>query len=452
MSGSTRRRTFVKHIGLAGLTLPSTLPRLVRAASANDTVRHASVGGAGRPWVDVRNFAKAKGFDLVAVCDVDARRVSGPKKMFEKARVYQDWRRLLEKEATAIDSVNVGTPDHMHAPITMAALEEGKAVYCQKPLTHDVHESRQLRRAADRTGLPTQMGIQNHSRVEYRMAVGALRAGVLGKIRRVHLWSNKPPRKYRPTGPRPPGNDALPSSLAWDLWLGTAPSRPFVAGVYHPDWWRGWRAFGGGWLGDMGCHIFDPMYEGLSLTSPRWVRAEVEKAWTKDPARFTEVYPQWQIVDYEFPPTDRTAGPLRVTWSDGGRYPPEEAKQLLGGQDFPQEGGLYIGDRGAMLLPHVGGPQLLPREKFRDADWPSEEGTNHMVQFIDAVRGRDEPSAPFRYSAPLAEAVLLGTVAVRVPGRTLQWNADDLSIPNVPIANRHLRRTYRDGWHFGGLG
>jgi len=259
-------------------------------------------------------------------------------KKFPNARRYQNWRELLDKEGDKINSVNVSTPDHMHALITMAAINKGKHVYCQKPLTHDVYEARQVAEAAAKAGVTTQMGIQVNASIGYRMAVQIIRDGAIGKVKQVYAWSNKPVGNYRPTGPRPPGEDPAPATLDWDAWLGTAPLRPYKRGVYHPTWWRGWQDFGVGWLGDMGCHIVDTPYQALRLGSPVNVRAEVEPAWRDTPSRRTETWPTWQIVRYTFPGTELTAGQtIQFIWSDGYKYHPTECASTSTTTSFPRK-------------------------------------------------------------------------------------------------------------------
>ncbi|MDP7287905.1 MAG: Gfo/Idh/MocA family oxidoreductase [Phycisphaerae bacterium] len=453
-SKMTTRRTLLKSTTAAGL-MAFPLARIGRAAKPNSKVQHASIGVGGMGWGDVNQFASHPNAEIVAICDVDTRRLAAAAKKFPNARKYQDWRQLLEKEGDKVDSVNVTTPDHMHAPITMTALGMGKHVYCQKPLTHDVYQARQIAAAAKRAAVVTQMGIQLSSSVGARMSVEMLRKGAIGKVKEVFLWSNKSPGKYRPVGPRPKKTDPVPGELDWDAWCGTAPVRPYVRGVYHPSWWRGWLDFGCGWLGDMGCHIMDMPYRALGLGMPIAVKAQVEPKWRDDPARRVETFPTWQIVRYTYAGTDLTAGKtVDITWSDGFKYPPAEfQKNLLEGRKYPAQGALLIGEEGVMLMPHGSGPILYPSEKLKGVARPKPKPQNHYRQFIDAILGKNggKTQASFNYAGPLSEMVLLGTVALQFPDKTLKWDASNMKVTNIKGAERYIRQACRKEWRVKGL-
>jgi hypothetical protein len=373
-------------------------------------------------------------------------------KRFPNARRYQDWRELLDSEDDKIDTVSVSTPDHMHAPITMTAINKGKHVYCQKPLTHDVCEARRIAAAAAKAHVVTQMGIQVNASIGYRMAVKMIQEGIIGKVKRVYAWSNKPVGNYRPLGPRPTGEDIVPATLDWDAWLGTAPVRPYKHGVYHPTWWRGWQDFGVGWLGDMGCHILDTPYLALKLGAPIGIRAQVEPAWRDTSSRRTETWPTWQIVRYTFAGNELTADKtLELTWSDGDKYPPDHLRQHIDNHEFPKQGSLLLGETGTLLLPHGGGPQLFPQRTFKGFKRPKLASRNHYHHWVDACRHKNKTVAGFNYAGPLTEVVLLGTVALRCPDRELVWDAAQMKITNLPGANQYLRRLYRTGWTVAGL-
>jgi len=447
------RRSFLKSATTASL-LVGPLRRVTRAVSANGKIQHAAIGVGGMGWGDISQIGSHPNVEIVAICDVDTRRMANAAKAFPDARRYQDWRELLEQEGDKVDSVNVTVPDHMHAPIAMSALNRGKHVYCQKPLTHDIYEARQLSAAAKKAGVVTQMGIQLSSTIGNRMAAGMLADGVIGKVSQAHLWSNKDSGRYRPKGPRPTKTDPVPAEVNWDWWLGAAPERPYVHNTYHPTWWRGWQDFGCGWLGDMGCHIMDMPYRALGLGLPLAIHAEVEPEWRDDPARRVETFPTWQIVRYTFPGTDRTSGDsIDVIWSDGYKYPPEELTQRMDGRNFPKQGALLIGEEGVMLAPHGGGPQFFPGEKFKAVARPKLKPMNHYHEFINAIQGKPEATlqASFDYAGPLTEMVLLGTVALRFPNQDLKWDATNLSVTNVDDAHRFVRRSYREGWDVTGL-
>ncbi|MHC4298243.1 MAG: Gfo/Idh/MocA family protein [Planctomycetota bacterium] len=451
MSSRINRRKFLQRSLGAGLGA-AFLPRLGAAGSPNGKIQHASIGVGGMGWGDIQQIGSHPVVEIVAICDVDTARMAAAARKFPNARRYQHWRELLAEEGDRIDSINVSTPDHMHAPITMSAVNRGKHVYCQKPLTHDVYEARRIAEATSRAGVVTQMGIQANATIGYRMAAKMIRDGAIGRVKRVYAWSNKPAGNYRPTGPRPAGQDPVPATLDWDAWLGTAPVRPHKLGVYHPTWWRGWQDFGVGWLGDMGCHIIDTPYMALGLGSPVRISAEVEPAWRDTPSRRNETWPTWQVVRYTFAGNEMTAGTtLDLTWSDGDKYPPDHVRKHIDGREFPKQGSLLIGENGSLLLPHVAGPQLFPAERFKGYSRPKIAPRNHYHHWIDACLGKAETSAGFDYAGPLTEVILLGTVALHVPDRELTWDAEQIKVTNLPKANEYIRRRYREGWEVAGL-
>lgn len=413
-----------------------------RRVAPSETVLHACVGAGGMGASDLASFAQHPFVRIVAIADVDLARAEAWREKFPGVRIYQDWRRLLEREKE-LDSLNVSTPDHMHAPIAMAAMQRGLHVYVQKPLTHDLYEARQLTRMARERGLVTQMGIQIHSLAEYRQAVQVLRRGLIGKMREVHLWSDK---SWGDPEPLPAREDPVPEGFDWDGWLGVAEWRPFIGGgYYHPANWRRRLDFGTGTLGDMGCHIFDPVFLGLALTAPRTVRSEgpAPNAWN------------WATdgrVEYVFPGTAYTAGPeVRLTWYDGRQKPPRAVVALLEGDPLPAQGSVCVGTEGVMLLPHIGWPRLYPRRRFEGVRLPEVEAGNHYTLFLEAVRGRGSTTAGFDYAGPLTETVLLGCVASRFPKTTLAWDSERLRFTNESEANRFVRRRYRRGWEVRGL-
>jgi hypothetical protein len=350
---------------------------------------------------------------------------------------------MLKREGDSVDAVVIATPDHSHAPAAMSAIKMGKHVFCEKPLAHDVYEVRQLTLAARNACVATQMGIQKHGDTAYREAVKILRKGVLGRIREWHAWS-----KARYTSPgmmRPAGEDPVPPDLIWDLWIGVAPMRPYKTKVYHPGLWRAWKDFGGGALGDFGCHILDPLFTAVELHAPRTIRAEA-------PETNEEVWPCWSIVHYEFPGNKRTEGKtLPVTWYDGGKRPPRALAPLPEGEELPEDGSIVIGEDGVMVLPHCAEARLYPVHRFRDFRRPKTEPLNLYAEWVDACKGRHPTSAGFDYAGPLTEAVLLGNVASRFPGKTLEWDSPQLCVTNLPEANACLRRPYRQAWRIPGL-
>jgi predicted dehydrogenase len=410
------------------------------AAAPSETLYHASFGASGMALADIRSLTASRHVQLVAVADVDLRNTAEVKKQFPCVKVYQDWRELLDKEKN-LDSVNVSTPDHMHAPITMRALQRGLHVYTQKPLTQTIYEARQLSRLARAKGLVTQMGIQIHSHPIHKAVVATIHDGVIGKVKEVHSWSG---RRWGDRAPRPDREDPVPAGLNWDFWLGVATARPFLANYYHPGEWRKRLDFGTGTFGDMGCHILDPVFTALALTAPESVRSE-GGAPNAD---------NWGVdsqVRYLFPGTAHTTDRLVLNWYDGEQRPPAEAKALIGERPLSDQGSIYVGTEGVLYSPYIDPPVLLPAEKFKDHKLADPGGDDHYLQFVEACRGNGKTSAPFDYSGPLTESVLLGCLATRFPMTTLEWDAAGLRIINLRAANQFVRRRYREGWGAEGL-
>lgn len=448
------RRTFIGHVAVAGAALPALAPPLARAASPNGKLNLAGIGVGGKGWGDINSTSTKQ--NVVAFCDVDkvamSRGGDKPKKAkggypvaaerWPKARRYQDWRKLLD-EGNDVDAVTVSTPDHMHAPISMTAMSLGKHVYCQKPLTHTVHEARQMQKLAAEAKVVTQMGNQHHSGLGYRMLVQIIRDGGIGKVREAHAWSNRP---IWPQGMgRPEGADSVPDSFDWDLWLGVAPARPYKKATYCPFVWRGWLDFGTGAQGDMACHIMDPVFWSLDLTAPRLI-------WSESPTPNAESYPQWSTIRYEFPGTPLTTeSTIPVTWYDGGRKPDDALAELPKGLSLPSNGSLFIGEKANLLCPHGGAPRLYAKGEAVKYDYPKLEKNNHYMQWTMACLGEGKTSSPFSYAGRLTEMVLLGNIAMRLPQAKLQWDSANLSFTNTPEANKYIRKEYRKGWDIPGL-
>jgi predicted dehydrogenase len=435
------RRSALKRLAAAGLAAPFVF-RAHAGAAPSETLLHASFGANGMALSDIGSLTASKHLKLVAVAEVDLKRVAQVKNRFPDVKVYQDWRELLDKEK-GLNSVNVSTPDHMHAPITMRAMQQGLHVYTQKPLTQTIYEARQLKKVAADKKLVTQMGIQIHSAAEHRTVVATIQAGTVGKVKEVYSWSGKDwgeGEKHR----RPEHTDPVPADLKWDFWLGVAAERSFIGdGYYHPGNWRKRLDFGTGTFGDMGCHILDPVFGSLALTAPKSVRSEGgspnDDSWGLEGE-----------VKYVFPGTKYTTETLTLTWYHGNRRPPAEIQKLVGGQ-VPLQGSIYVGTEGVLYSPYIAMPVLLPAEKFKDYKLPKQGGQDHYLQFVEACRGNGKTSAPFDYAGPLTESVLLGCLATRFPKTTLGWDAAKLSVTNVTEANRFVRREYRKGWEVDGL-
>jgi len=436
------RRSLLKLLGTTAATAPFVTSRLMARSPAN-TVRHACFGAGGQAWSDLTQIANCKNVEIVAVCDVDLNQMAQAKQRLPNARFYQDWRELLDKEANHLDSVNVSTPDHMHAPIGVSAMQLGKHVYGQKPLAHDLHEVRRMTELAAEKNVVTQMGIQCHATAYYRIAAQVMRDGAIGKIREIHSWCAK---SWGDTVSKPDTTDPIPEGLDWNQWLGVCAERPFIGGeYYHPGNWRKRLDFGTGTLGDMGCHIFDPLFMGLGLGAPVAVRSE-------GPAPDTWNWALDGKVTYQFKGTPLTAGgTLDLFWYDGAANPPAEIIAQTGKTELPQSGSILIGTEGVMLLPHYQLPELSPAEKFKDYPLPRVSGHNHYGQFIDACRGEDKTTADFAYAGPLTEAILIGGIASRFPNTTLRWHSKELKF-DLPAANAWVRRKYREGWRMADLG
>ena len=420
---------------------------------ANEKLNHACIGVGGMGWGDLHNLKSHKWVQIVAMCDVDRNHLERAAKLVPGVRTYTDWRELLAKEGDRIDSANVTVPDHMHAAITLGALKRKKHVYCQKPLCHDVTECRAVAQAAKQAGVVTQLGTQAASGIGDRMGVQLMRKGVIGKIKRAILCSNRPGavEHYRLKGPRPEKGTPPPAHLAWNLWIGTAPMREFAPRIYHPTIWRAWQDFGTGWSGDIGCHILDAVWKGLGLTAPTSVVAEVQRSWRLSPKRRADTWPQGDHITWTFPASEKTDGELTAEWFDGDFYPPEDVRKMAETTNYPPESAMLIGTEGAMLLRHGGGPRLLPSEKFKGYKYPKLPGRNHYHHFVDACLGGEMCESHFGVTGPMAETVLLGTVAIRVPNTTLAWDAAKMKIANSADAQKLLRRTYRKGWEVAGL-
>jgi len=446
------RRDFLRQSLVASAAFG--VPALVRGANLNSRVQMATIGVNGKGYGDLHNFFQHEKVKYVGFCDIDARAFEKADKLIPGVPHFADFREMFAKLGDTLDAVDIATPDHMHALPAVEAMKRGKHVYCQKPLAHTVWECRQLQLWAAKKGVVTQMGNQIHSAVEYRMATRLIREGAIGKVREVHSWlaytGNERTRLLEP----PVASAPVPSEVKWDLWLGGAPKRAY-APVYHPFAWRDWQDFGGGALGDFGCHILDPVFTSLGIRTPTAVTAD-------NTGVNRHVWPTAQTIRYTFPGTEFTAGPtLKVTWSDGGLRPDRKLAKLPPELDLPKNGSLFIGEKGNMVLPHVGGPRLYPLDEFKGFAYPKDiKGLNHYHRFVDAILGGTKTSDGFDYAGPLAETVQLGNIATRAvppppPQRgsnvakeplQLQWDGPNLRFKNSDVANALLTKSYRPGW------
>lgn len=453
-----KRRTFIKSTAaLAAASVLSGCGETDTAVTAQTTaslseVRTAHIGVGNMGLEDLQAVASHAKVKVIALCDVDSRYLKAASELFPEAKTYQDYRVMLDELSGSIDAVIVSTPDHTHAPAALAAMERNKAVYCQKPLTHYVSEARALRKVANDKGLVTQMGIQVHSFHDYLLATHLIQSGIIGKVKRVRAWS---PKNWGTDAPEPTTTNPVPDYLDWNLWLGTSAERPFTEGVYHPGNWRQLVDYGCGTLGDMGVHIFDTPYNALALDVPLTVKTEC-----RPPNGFG--YPVNNVVTYTFPGTDFTTEAFEWVWYDGPGAPPANHPELRlpDGEALPDQGALFIGTEGTLLLPHfMEPPRKIVDEHYvdisteiakaeRDNDMPAAvrdyaaESPKHYHQFIDTLLGNATTTASFDYAARLTETILLGTIAGRFPGETLHWNNATASFEEEK-ANQYLSGDYR---------
>ena len=414
----------------------------------SDQVNVAAIGAGGMGGGDIATVSKL-GANIVALCDVDDVRAAGSFNAFPKARRYKDFRSMLDKEAKHIDAVTVGTPDHVHAVAAMAAIRARKHVYVQKPLTHTLHECRALSTAAKEAGVMTSMGNQGHATEGARLTNEWIQAGVIGDVREVHVWSDRAGKLWKQGIGRPLDSPPVPATLDWDLWLGPVRERPYNP-AYAPVSWRGWRDFGTGALGDMGCHIIDHPVWALKLGAPTTVESRTTldgSVLPGDKPNF-ETFPIAALIYFDFPARD-TMPPVRMTWYDGGIMPPAPS-DLPSGQRLPDNGVLYIGSRGKMYhSSHGGMPTLLPGsllEQARTVPRTMERSPGHYEEWVNACRGGKRPTASFDYSGPMTETVLLGVLSLRAPGMRLQWDAEQQMVNNAPQLNQFIHTEYRKGW------
>ena len=393
------------------------------------------VGGQGG---GVLNDLKSE--SVVALCDVDWGKAAHTARAFPKAERFQDYRVLLEKRKD-IEAVVIATPDHMHAPITVAALRAGKHVYVEKPMAHTIEEARVMTRLAKETGLVTQMGNNGHAGEGLRLTREWIQAGAIGAVREVRAWSDRAGKWWKQPAERPADRPPVPSGLDWDLWLGAAPARPYHP-AYHPFQWRGWFEFGTGALGDMAVHNMDPAFYALDLGAP------VAAACESSPLG-AETYPAWQILTLEFA-AQGSQPALKVLWYDGGKLPPKP-EHVGEEMDLPDNGIYFVGDQGTMVCGGwSGAPRLFPeqrREEFKLPPRTIPRSPGHRVEWVQACKAKkpEMAQAGFAYSGPFTEALLVGNLATRLQKR-IAWDATALRATNAPEADALIRKAYRRGF------
>lgn len=436
MSERIARRTFLKGAaaGACGLLFLRD-SKLAFGYEANEKLDIAIIGCGGRGRNNLDALA-GTGQNIVALCDVDERITADALKAYPKAKVYADFREMLEKMHRQIDAVAVSTPDHTHAPAAAMAMRMGKHVYCEKPLTHTIYEARMLRDLARKHKVATQMGNQGTALDGLREAVEVIRAGAIGQVYEVHVWSNRP---IWPQGVnRPTDTPPVPKELHWDLWLGPAPARPYNP-CYQPFNWRGWIDFGTGAPGDMGCHTLNMPFMALDLRNPIAVEAEVHEM-TK------EAYPKQSIVRYSFGERNGLR-PLRLTWYDGGLKP---SPDVLFGREMPGSGVVLIGEKGTLYSPDDYGAryELLPEDNFTDfkKSAPSlPRSPGHHEEWVRACKGGEKTMSNFDYASALTETMLIGNLAV-VTGETIYWDPKGMRAINCPKADYYVNPPCRKGW------
>jgi predicted dehydrogenase len=439
-AGRLSRRTLIKQTAAVGLFtfVPKSVLGNPNQPSANDKLNIACVGVGGKGHSDATSVSSQ---NIVALCDVDDRLAARTFEMFPKARRYRDFRQMLEKQKD-IDAVMVATPDHTHALIALTAMKMGKHVYCQKPLTHTVEETRLMRKVAAEMKVATQMGNQGQASEQTRLIQEFIADGAIGPVRQVHVWTDRPMQGvfgvYWPQGvDRPTDAPSAPEHLDWDLWLGPASRRPYHP-AYHPFKWRGWWDFGTGALGDIGCHAMDPVFRALKLGYPLSVQACCTRV-------NAESYPVASMVTYEFPSRGKMP-PVTVTWYDGGLKPPRP-EELESGQMMDTGGTLYVGDKGKIL-----NGQIIPETKMKDYTLPAKtlpRSIGHYEEWIEACKGGKPAGSNFEFAGHLTEVVLMGNIALRVELREklmqqkLLWDAEKRKFSNLPEANAFLKKDYR---------
>ncbi len=459
------RRTFMGTAATAaGITI---VPRHVLGGAGfqapSDTVNVAIVGFShGMGTSNLENVEKSD--NIAALCDCDESEAAkaamvkrGTLERHPKAARHKDWRVMLEKQKD-IDAVLVATPDHTHAVIAMAAMQLGKHVYVQKPLTRTVSEARALTEAARKYKVVTQMGNQGHSEEGLRLMQEWMDAGAIGPVREVHCWTNRP---IWPQGmPRPTDTPPVPDGLDWDLWIGPAPMRPYNR-TYHPFGWRAWQDFGAGAMGDMGCHVMDAAFTILKLGAPTSVIAsEAYNFLPPAPGQpgfgsrvaYNDSYPPSAVIHLSFPERGGMP-PVKLHWYDGGLLP-ERPDDLEPERKLPESGTIFIGDKGKMWCEtYSESPRLIPETAMAAFARPAKSlprvpggRAGHEKNWLDAIREKGQAVSNFDYAGPFTESVLLGNVALRFPGTRLMFDGPTMKVTNLPEAEQYLQHQYRPGW------
>ena len=449
MSHRLTRRRFFRDSALAGFSIYVVRGGFGAERSPNEKLNIACIGAGGKGEGEVNDSA---GENLVAMCDVDDNRAGKIYKKYPDVKKYKDFRKMLDEMGKQIDAVTVSTPDHIHAPAAILAMSMGKHAFVQKPMTRTIWETRQLAEAARKYKVATQMGNQGTSNAGLRRAVEVIQGGVIGKVARLHVWTNRP---IWPQGfDRPAGEDPVPEGLDWNLWLGPAPKRPYLnehksdpnkgTKVYLPFTWRGWYDFGTGAFGDMACHTLNMPYWGLKLCHPTAIQGKVSKL-------MPETYPSGSIVEYYIPEREGLP-PVQFTWYDGNMKPNAAQLKLPEGEKVSGSGALVVGDKGMLYSDGDYGEKwhLLPKEldeAAKKVDQTIPRSPGHFREWVLACKGGKPAMSNFPdYSGLLNEIVVLGTIAQRVPDKRLEWNGKDLKFTNSPEATQLVKPEIPKGW------
>lgn len=461
---ASSRRSFLKTSAVAASAF-MIVPRHVLGGKGylapSDRLIVAGVGAGGKGQSDIAEFAKSGKADIGFLCDVDDRRAAASRKAFPKAKYYKDWREMYDKEHKNFDAVSCSTPDHNHAIITYHAMQLGKHVYVQKPMTHDLFEARLLTEAAKKYKVVTQMGNQGSSNDGTRLLSEWYDADLIGDVHTVYCWTDRPVWPQGIAWPSPAKE--IPKELDWDLWLGTAPKKDYVDKLV-PFNWRGWWDYGTGALGDMGCHLIEAPFRVLGLQYVKDVQATVGSVYVDEfkKGKFPESCPPSSHITMTFPKTGKTKGDITLHWMDGG-IQPERPVELEANEKFGDDGNgsLFIGTKGKMIAStYSNNPLLLPTSRTKDAKakqkWARVPGgaNGHYAQWVEgaiAGYGKTELSSSFDKAGPLTEALLMANLAVRgydLPGGHIKllWDNINMKVTNFDSVNQYIKREYREGW------
>ncbi len=455
-SSSLPRRSFLGGAAAAATAAFSIVPRHVLGGTGytapSDKLNLAAVGVGG---MGKSNLSRCEEENIVALCDVDWGYAAKTFEKYPNAKRYKDYREMLDRQSE-IDAVIVATPDHTHAVIGMEVIRRKKHVYIQKPMAHSVYEVRMLTEEARRQKVMTQMGNQGRSGEGVRLLCEWIWADAIGPVREVHAWTNRPVWPQSVEVERPAETPEPPSGMDWDRWIGPAPYRPYHP-AYHPGQWRGWWDFGTGSLGDLGCHIMDPIFWALKLRYPVSVEGCISTYWKKlweyvEPKN--EMYPRSTIIRFQFPARE-SMPQLKLTWWDGGMLPPRPDELELGRRLGDEDGGLlFIGDKGTILAGCYGrSPRLIPEARMKEFTIPAKTlervpngESGHEKDWLRSCKDGKPASSNFENSSLLSETALMGNLAVRFPNRKLMWDGEKMEVTNDANANAYVRRQYRQGW------